>query len=339
MTQGTHIPTPGAAARPYAGGPTLIEAAEAAGTALFSMAVPLPNDGSAPEWVTVFPKAGRVETRDGRTYDVSAATLMAAFAADALEIPVDVNHATDAAGLFGGPAPAVGWGTQLREHEGGLQLRVEWLDEGKALLSARQYKYTSPSFYQDKNRATRLKALALVTSPALGQQPALARAQGPAGAQLKAMALALGLAEGAGEAECLSAISTLRAGTVPKAEHEVLVAKLAALETGNHQAAIDALLDGALRAMKIAPAEREGYAALCATPAGFERVQQLFASKAPLMRPSGLDVRQPQAGGAEPPETLGARAARYRASEASGGRIITQAEAVRFAFENPAAGR
>ena len=36
---------------------------------------PLPRDGRAPEWVTVFPKTGHLETRDSRAYDVSAAAL------------------------------------------------------------------------------------------------------------------------------------------------------------------------------------------------------------------------------------------------------------------------
>ena len=77
--------------------PSLVEQADAAGVALFAAAVPLPEDGSAPEWVTVFPKVGRVETRDGRAFEVSAATLMAAFADDAIKIPVDV--------LLPGPRP------------------------------------------------------------------------------------------------------------------------------------------------------------------------------------------------------------------------------------------
>ena len=115
--------------------PGLIEHADAAGVALFAAAVALPEDGTAPEWVTVFPKVGRVETRDGRAFEVSAAILMAAFTEDAIKIPVDGNHATDAAGLFGGEAPAVGWGVELRERDGGLQLKVEWLDRGREIAT------------------------------------------------------------------------------------------------------------------------------------------------------------------------------------------------------------
>lgn len=324
----------------WLGLPSLVDHADACGIALFAMANPLPKDGSAPEWVTVFPKAGRVETRDGRAFDVSAATLMAAFREDAINIPVDVNHATDAAGMFGGPAPAVGWGTELREHEGGLQLKVDWLDEGRALLKARQYLYTSPSFFQDKNRATRLKALALVTSPALARQPALARAGGPSLASLRAIATALGLDAGAGEAECLQAVSSLRTDAVPRAQHEAVVARLSALETNVQVDTVERLLDDAVKAMKIMPAEREGYAALCATPAGLRQVEQLFASKMPKLRPSGLDgLLAPTASlDVETGPTLADRATRYREQQLRAGHTISPREAVVYAAANPRAG-
>lgn len=348
--------------------PTLIEQADAAGVALFATAVPLPDDGSAPEWVTVFPRVGRVETRDGRAFQVSAETLMAAFAEDGVAIPVDVNHATDAAGLFGGPAPAVGWGVQLRAEGGGLQLKVDWLAEGRALLAARQYLYTSPSFYQDKNRATRLKALALVTSPALARQPALARAArlasssasqeqppmnaiaqalglaegadeaallGAIGArtEIRPLAAALGLAETASAAECLAAIGTLKAGggeqvALLRSQLETASARLAAVEKAARDKAVADLLDGALRVRKIVPAQRAHLEALCAGEAGLAGVTAMLAATMPGLQPSGLDERQPGPGAAQDPVQLAAAATKLQAERAAAGQLIGYAEAV-----------
>lgn len=327
--------------RPLSAGASLTEHAEANGVALFAMTNPLPKDGSAPEWVTVFPRVGQVATRDGRAFTVSAATLMTAFRDDGIAIPVDVNHSTDAAMLFGSPAPAVGWGTEMREHEGGLQLKVDWLYEGKALLKSRQYLYTSPSFFQNEGDATRVKALALVTAPALGRQPALARAGGMAGRQLASLASALGLGEAASEAECLAAVTTLRAHATSTADYGAMAERLAAMQTEQHRTAVETTLTEALKAFKITPAERDHYASLCATPAGLTQIKQLFAKKVPVLRQSGLDGRTPPDGdlSGETPLTLAARATRYREQQERSGIALSQAEAITFAAANPTAGR
>ncbi len=322
---------------------SLIDQADAAGVALFAATVALPEDGSAPEWVTVFPKVGRVETRDGRAFEVSAATLMAAFADDAIKIPVDVNHATDAAGLFGGEAPAVGWGVELREQDGGLQLKVEWLDRGRELLAARQYLYTSPSFFQDHGRATRLKALALVTSPALARQPALAhatlaRAGGPTPEPpMTPIATALGLPEGADEAACLAAIATLKTGQGElvaqlQAQLSTASSRLAAVEKANRDRQVSALIEGALKDRKIVPAQREHLEKLCATDDGLAGVTAMLAATAPNLQPSGLDARRVSEGGAILDSAqLAAAAQTIQDEHRAAGRPISFADAMTLA--------
>ncbi|WP_424361805.1 phage protease [Methylocystis parvus] len=149
---------------------------------LFAIDAPLPKNGSAPEWITIFPKIGQIKTRDGRSYTVDAEAIMRAFEADGLELPIDLNHATDTAMAQGMGAPAVGWITALKIERGALRGKVDWGAKGKEALAAREYRYVSPSFWHtaegDGNKTTRLKAVALVTAPALGQQQALASAQG-----------------------------------------------------------------------------------------------------------------------------------------------------------------
>lgn len=264
-------------------------------------AAALPRDGAAPEWITIFPKTGRIATRDNRAFSVDGDALLGAFAADAIDVPVDVMHQTDTALATGGRADAVGWIVELRLREGALEGRVDWNEEGRALLAARKYRFTSPSFFHDSaNRATRLKAVALVTAPALGNQPALASLQ-PAQSEtsMKLIAATLGLSEDANETSCLAALKARLDAAVPKVVHDetlanltAAAAELGAIKAAGRKARIDALIDGALKARKITPAERAHYEALCATDEGLASVEKLIAAKPALLAGSALDERR-----------------------------------------------
>lgn len=144
--------------------------------ALFSITTPLPKSAvEPPEWITLFPSLGNVKTRDGRAYSVDGATLVSAFKADGIDIPIDINHSTDAAAPRGERSDAIGWISRLRVVGNALQGKVDWLAEGKELLARRSYRFVSPSFFHTSDkRATRLKAVALVTAPAIANQAAIA---------------------------------------------------------------------------------------------------------------------------------------------------------------------
>lgn len=88
------------------------------------------------------------------------------------------------------------------------------------------------------------------------------------------------------------------------------------------------------------PAERDSYATLCSTPAGFAQVKELISKKTPLLQPSGLDGKTPPGAEfkGETPITLAARATRYREQQAQAGAPISQIKAVCFATSNPRAG-
>ena len=92
--------------------------------ALHAIASSLPAiDGTVPEWITIFPALGKVETRDGRAFNVDAAALTATFKADGIDIPVDINPATDTAAASGLRSDAIGWISELKV-EGGALKRV-----------------------------------------------------------------------------------------------------------------------------------------------------------------------------------------------------------------------
>jgi phage I-like protein len=277
------------------------------------------GESGAPEWVTVFPRLGAFSTRDGRSYIADGAALLAAFAADAIDVPVDVMHQTDTAMTTGGRADAVGWIVELRVRGDALEARVDWNDEGRALLAAKKYRYVSPSFYHDaQGRAQRLKALSLVNAPAIAAQPALASAQNQNQPEppMKDIAAVLGLNAEASEAACLAALNARLAASVPKDVHDAALASLAAakseldaVKAADRKAKVEALIEGALSAKKIMPAEKDHFVALCATDDGFAAVAKLIETKPAFLAASGLDQRPaPQAGEALDPVLLAAQA-------------------------------
>lgn len=328
MTQRTQSPTE-----------TPLAVAAEAGIALFAALAPLPaeaDSSAAPDWITIFPRLGRIETRDRRSFDIDGATLVARFMSDALDLPVDVNHATDAAVFTGARADAVGWVRELRVEGDALMGRVEWLDEGRALLAARSYRYLSPSFHHDEaGRATWLKAVSLVTAPAIPRQPALAGAQNQQEKSMKAIAEKLGLDAAADESACLAALSTRLDATVPKPVHDETLARLsattaelAALKAAGRKTKVDGVLEAALSARKITPAQRGHYASLCATDDGLASVEALIAAAPEIAPASGLDDKGIPQSGAASPAQLAARAQAHIAEMAAKGVTVTATEAV-----------
>lgn len=268
--------------------------------------VPDPPAGRYPEWIKIAP-AGELRCRDGRKFTLDPGVLVRRFDEDGVEVPVDLDHAVAHKASRGFEAPAQGWIDRLEERPNGLWGRVrEWLAAGKAVLDARTHRYVSPAFSHDREgRATWLHSVALVAAPALAMPALLSAGRASEAELLGELAAALGLDEFADRAACLSAVTDLATGAVPLAVHDATVAQLSAttarlrtVEADRRREKVDALIDGAMKALKIAPAEREEYVALCSTEVGFATVERLFAAKAPIFGPSSLEGRRtPEPGG------------------------------------------
>ncbi|WP_168460180.1 phage protease [Xanthobacter sp.] len=285
--------------------------------------------------------AGTVTTRDGRSFSFDPAALAARFQAEGVDLPIDLDHAISRRSLFGERANAVGWIKGLSARPDGLYATaVEWLPEGEAALAARSHRYVSPTFHHtDTGAATWLHSVALVAAPALSM-PAVADANGHIQEPfvLKAIARALGLAETADEAACLSAIATMTTGKVEKAVHDQTLATLSAttaeldaLKKDTRDKKVAAVLEGALKAKKMVPAQRQQYEALCSTDAGLAQVEALLAASPANLQGSDLDTRQTPDGGGndeEQPAMLAARAVAYRNKMAASGVEMSAAEAV-----------
>jgi phage I-like protein len=130
----------------------------------------LPEGGKAPEWVHILPQ-GRNEARAGRVFLLeNPATLLAAFEAGGVDLPVDYEHQNDRPeAKLKGPVPVAGWIKSLRADASGVWGRVEWTATAAAMIARREYRYLSPAFLFDPNtrRVLRLKGAGLVHGPAL----------------------------------------------------------------------------------------------------------------------------------------------------------------------------
>lgn len=316
----------------------------AIGVATLSADALAADGGEWPRWVKVTPR-GEITTRDGRRYTFEPERLVARFAADGIEVPADLDHEISKSAASGQRADAVGWVKQLEARQDGTYALVDLLDTGKDALAKKTHRYVSPTFNHTKEGvATWLHSIALVAAPALAM-PAIASASLTSTQEQpmsKDIAKALGLAEGADEAACLSAITTLTAGSVAKAVHDQalanlnaatqkvtdLTAQLAARDKADHDAKVTALLDGALKDKKIVPAQREKYAALCATPEGLADVTALLAATPATLQASNLDDRRAETGDAPETGDLLAKANAEIKKAADAGLTLSLADAV-----------
>lgn len=310
--------------------------------ALFASLAAAPTGAEPPKRLTVFPQTGAIETRDGRRYQVDAAILVARFRADGLKLPIDLNHASEIRAPKGEPVEVIGWVTGLSAEGAQLVADVEWIEPGKVGATLRQYPYVSPAFlHTEAGSATWLKSVALVPSPALAGQFALAQAGlHPEETPMKSVLALLGLQETASESAALAAVQALQAKivdpatVVAKAVHDETLVKLAAataeldaIKAAAVKADVEALLAAALTAKKIVPAQQDHYRALCAT-AGIAAVKALIDASPALLGSSGLETREPKDDAGLSPAMLAAKGQALQAEYAAKGVTITISEAI-----------
>lgn len=241
--------------------------------------------------------AGLFKARDGRPANIAGWRIDAAIAARVVAlaagrktpIVIDYEHQTLNAEKNGQPAPAAGWFSTLewREGQGLFATGVEWTAKAKAMIEAGEYKFISPVFGFDPRtgEVLQLHMAALTNTPAVDGMDAVAalaqefftRGEAPNHYEdrpMKAIALLLGLAEDASEADITAAVTALKAKT---AENETTIAALkaqkpdpaeyvpvetvtklqtqvAALTTRLNDGELDDVVQDALKAGKLLPA-------------------------------------------------------------------------------------
>lgn len=269
---------------------------------------------AAPNWVQLVPAGPEVAGRDGRRWRMAdPAAVVAAFAGNGADLPLDFEHATQIKGGAGERADAAGWIEALEVRAGSIWGRVAWNAEGSAAVAGRAYRYLSPVFRFDP--VTR--AILAMVSAGLTNNPNLklaalnaAQVEIPATME-KAVLEALGLAANATAADAVVAINQLKEGRatalnaaahpdpekfVPRADHQLALNRIGEFETaekGRAEAAIVAAVDEAVAAGKVAPASKEYHLASCRAEGGLARFRAMIAAAPVVTAPSA-------AGGAAP---------------------------------------
>lgn len=253
------------------------------------------DDGS---WLPMIP-AGIFSGRDGRTWNNSDPDgVVAAFG---MKLPFDIEHATE---TREGRTDAVGWLLELQNRAGEIWARVEWNAEGSELIDGKKFGFYSPAFEYDPvdSRVTAMASAGLTNKPNLFV-PALNHEENimPLPAEL---IQALGLPADAEIAQAIIAINTLKsdhqtalnranAGPdlnkfVPKETHELALNRAQASEAKlaeYQERELSALVDDAIKAGKVAPANREMYLGLCRSDTGRQQFAA-FVAAAPVIASS-----------------------------------------------------
>lgn len=278
-------------------------------TELLALCFALPelNDGQPlPEWLPVIP-AGKFTGRDGRYWvnNDPAAVIAASFRFPSL--PFDIEHATELKGPLGEEAPAYGWIEELRQNtDGSIDARVAWTPDGEALLRGKKYRFYSPAFgFTASGIVTRLSSVALTNKPNLDFPALNSEKTMPLPVQI---ATALGLAAAASVDDAVTAITQIKSNEqvalnraanpdltkfIPVETHQLALNRAETAESrlkALDDAAAVSLVDGAIEAGKVAPADREMYLATCRTETGRTQFTQFVKGAAVLVnndKPNG----------------------------------------------------
>lgn len=277
-------------------------------TAQFFLAIALNAEGALPSQLKLL-GAGTCRGRDGRSWlNDDPYGVVANFTAGGLDVPIDIEHATELKAPKGEPAPAQGWIKKLSALNGEIVADVEWTPHGAELIRSKAYRYISPAFLhrKDNGRIERLLSVGLTNKPNF-DLPALNAETTENAMDRAALAAALGIAATATDADVLTAINTMRSSIdrpdptkfVPKADLDAALnrattaeQKLADQDKQANAARAIALVDQGVKDGKIAPSSKEHYLALCRQDGGYTQVEALLKTLPKLTDASGLD-KQP----------------------------------------------
>ena len=264
-------------------------------------------------WLPLIP-AGTFSGNDGRSWNNSNPD--AVVAAFTRKRPFDVEHSTHLKGPKGDKAPAIGWILALQNIGGEVWGMVDWTSEGREMLEKKEYAFYSPAFlYDEAGTVQSIASVGLTNEPNLHQLPALNReeTQMPLPVELTQ---ALGLGADADTASALTAINTLKADHqlamnranagpdltkfVPKETYELAMNRATTAEAKvkeTEEAKLAALVDDAITAGKIAPANKEMFLGMCRAEGGVEQFKA-FVQTAPVIADANAPANKPAQTGA-----------------------------------------
>lgn len=242
--------------------------------------IPSPVDNKLPEWLLLIP-AGDITGRDGRNFhNINPSAITDSFD---LDVPLDIEHATEIKAPQGEIAPAQGWFTAIEIRDGAIWGRIEFNADGEKLVFNKHYRYISPAFYHDVDgHILGLSSVGLTNKPNLAL-PALNQKQEDHSMKIS-QALAMSLAlnpETATEAEVLAAIEVLKSYKqvalnraqdpdltkfIPKETYQLALNRAEEAEGKiklSQEAEESELVDKAIQEGKIAPANKDSFLSMC----------------------------------------------------------------------------
>jgi len=275
-----------------------------------------------PAELPLIPPGEVVQGRDGRYwYNRDPQCVIDYFDGRGIDVPIDVEHATELKAPKGDAAPAMGWIKALSVREGGAVWGViEWTPKGAELIKNREYRYYSTVLIYEKDSLTirGIASVGLTNKPNLNVL-ALNHENKEHTMDLKALLAKLGLPETATIEQALNAIGTLqgnlqtalnRAETpsldkfVPRGDYDAVLLRATNAETrladqkkAELETALNAEVDAAMKAGKITPATKEFYVAMCRQDGGLEQFRKFVAAAPVVGDPSDLDTKSPEQGG------------------------------------------
>lgn len=217
-------------------------------TALLASVELLPGEaGDPPEWVRLL-APGVNKARDGRSYTVLDPAKVVQLSHEwkgAIDLVVDFEHQTDRAATNGQRADACAWIKELSakgpDGTPGVWARFDWLDETRALIKARKYRYLSAAVAHDAaGNVLFVPRASLTNTPALDTTTALFSTDQPKeNIMLKELLAKLGLAATTPEDKALEHVGAL--ATLAAALAKALGVELSVLSTMTADALTTAL--------------------------------------------------------------------------------------------------
>jgi len=271
-------------------------------------------------WYALIPPGQQIIGRDGRRFtNPNPQIIIDQFALNGADLPVDIEHATELKAPQGEPAPAYGWIKEVRVSDiGAIEGRIEWTDQGQAIVDSKQYRYLSPVFYfsKDNNAIIKLTSAGLTNQPnlyltALNHQLDHQPIPQEDAMSLKDIAKALGLSEDASTEAVLAAThKAVNSAHTPSLDKFVPRTDYAGMEQralnaeqklnqhlqAQTEAMITTAVDDAIVAGKIAPASKDYHLAACRVDGGLERFTAFVAS-APVLTQTAINSQVPPAQG------------------------------------------
>lgn len=287
----------------------------------------LPSDGQLPEWVELIPAPGanaRIDGRDGRHWFMNdVQSVIKQSLNQQRDIVGDYEHASELKAPKGEEAPAAFWIKELQARDGAIWGRIEWTPRGETSVRNKEYRYLSPVF--DYHRTTleiyRLKSVGLTNKhnlylPALNQEKNQPNQPEETPMLLtEAIRKALGLKEGATEEEGVAFIAARnqelqtaqnQAQTpsldkfVPRTDYDTAMNRASDAEsklqdhlsTAKNQE-VTTLVDQAIEAGKITPANKDFYVTACNQENGIASFKKFIEGAPVIAGDSGLGGKKP----------------------------------------------